>query len=145
MKVKVTFIKLPNMSSTLEDLSHDRCPVLEVDVRPANADLAPAGSRLPAPDRSVSPLAADSLASLAIGRPATVVALGGQRSFRRRLLELGFVPGTRIVVRNVAPLGDPLEIEIRGCRVSIRRAEAQEITVQRTELEAGPRAAGEER
>jgi ferrous iron transport protein A len=58
-----------------------------------------------------------------------VLAIAGGRSFRRRLLELGLVPGTVVEVRNVAPLGDPLELRVRGCRLSIRRAEADGISV----------------
>jgi Fe2+ transport system protein FeoA len=46
-----------------------------------------------------------------------------------RLMEMGLVPGTEVTIVNVAPLGDPLEIEVRTCRLSIRRAEAAEITV----------------
>lgn len=62
-------------------------------------------------------------------RPATVEAIEGARSFRRRLMEMGLVPGTTVAVINVAPLGDPLEIEVRGSRWSIRRAEAARIRV----------------
>lgn len=58
-----------------------------------------------------------------------VVSVGGQRAFRRRLMELGFVPGVEIVLLNVAPLGDPLELLLRGSRMSIRRAEAAMLEV----------------
>lgn len=53
----------------------------------------------------------------------------GARPFRRRLMELGLVPGTALKVINVAPLGDPLEIEVRGCRLSIRRDESRLLEV----------------
>lgn len=80
----------------------------------------------------VAPLApSESLALLTLDQKATVLTVGGERSFRRRLLELGFVPGTEVIVRNVAPMGDPIEIQVRGSRVSIRRAEASQIQVQR--------------
>lgn len=69
------------------------------------------------------------LAEQALHTPVKVHKIGGERSFRRRLLELGFLPGTEVVVRNVAPLGDPLELEVRGARISIRRAEARQIQV----------------
>ena len=59
-----------------------------------------------------------------------VVAIRGQRAFRRRLLELGLLPGTRLVKHKVAPLGDPIEVEVRGARLSIRRAQAQGIEVK---------------
>jgi Fe2+ transport system protein FeoA len=63
-------------------------------------------------------------------RPMTVEAVDGSRAFRRRLMEMGLVPGTDVAVLNVAPLGDPLEIEVRGSRWSIRREEAAQIRVR---------------
>lgn len=53
----------------------------------------------------------------------------GARSFRRRLMEMGLVPGTPIQLIEVAPLGDPVEIEVRSSRLSIRKAEAAQIRV----------------
>lgn len=70
-----------------------------------------------------------SLADLPLKTPATIQQVGGQRSFRRRLMELGLVPGTRISVINVAPLGDPLELLVRGGHLTIRRHEATMIEV----------------
>jgi Fe2+ transport system protein FeoA len=70
------------------------------------------------------------LAHLRRGRAATVVSVGGERPFRRRLMEMGLVPGTVVSVVNVAPLGDPLEIELRHSRISIRRVEAAVIAVR---------------
>jgi ferrous iron transport protein A len=61
----------------------------------------------------------------------TITAIDGTRSFRRRLMEMGLVPGTGVRVVNVAPLGDPLEIEVRASRLSIRKAEAALIVVRR--------------
>ena len=58
-----------------------------------------------------------------------ISAVEGARSFRRRLMEMGLVPGTPIRVIEVAPLGDPLEIEVRSSRLSIRKAEAARIRV----------------
>lgn len=59
----------------------------------------------------------------------TVLAIAGPRAFRRRLLEMGVVPGTRITVTNIAPLGCPIELETRNMRLSIRRTEALHISV----------------
>lgn len=59
-----------------------------------------------------------------------IAAVEGSRSFRRRLMEMGLVPGTPIRVIDVAPLGDPLEIEVRNSRLSIRKAEAAQIRVE---------------
>jgi ferrous iron transport protein A len=71
-----------------------------------------------------------SLAEIPRGRSATVREVAGPRAFRRRLLEMGLVPGTAVRVVTVAPLGDPLRIEVRGGEWSIRRAEAAQITVE---------------
>jgi len=65
-----------------------------------------------------------SLAELHVAEVATVEHVGGERSFRRRLMELGLVPGTRVELKAIAPLGDPLELLVRGSSLSIRRAEA---------------------
>jgi ferrous iron transport protein A len=71
-----------------------------------------------------------SLAEIPLGRRVTVRAVDGARAFRRRLLEMGLVPGTPVRVVTVAPLGDPLRIEVRGGQWSIRRAEAAQIQVE---------------
>ena len=70
-----------------------------------------------------------SLAEIALGRAVTVRGVEGPRAFRRRLLEMGLVPGTAIKLVTIAPLGDPLRIEVRGGQWSIRRAEAAQIQV----------------
>jgi Fe2+ transport system protein FeoA len=70
-----------------------------------------------------------SLAEIPLGRPARVTRVEGPRAFRRRLLEMGLVPGTEVTVITIAPFGDPLRIEIRGGQWSIRRAEAAQIAV----------------
>jgi Fe2+ transport system protein FeoA len=71
-----------------------------------------------------------SLAEIPRGRSATVREVAGPRAFRRRLLEMGLIPGTEVKVVTVAPLGDPLRIEVRGGEWSIRRAEAAQIAVE---------------
>ena len=70
-----------------------------------------------------------SLADVALGQSATVREVEGTRAFRRRLLEMGLVPGIRVRVVTVAPLGDPIQIEVRGGQWSIRRDEAAQIAV----------------
>jgi ferrous iron transport protein A len=62
----------------------------------------------------------------------TVARVGGDRAFRRRLMELGVLPGTKVTVVRVAPLGDPLELSVRGCQLSIRKEEARSIEVEAT-------------
>jgi ferrous iron transport protein A len=73
------------------------------------------------------------LADIEIGQSVTIEEIGGERTFRRRLLELGLVPGTSIRLMGVAPLGDPLELLVRGASLSIRRNEASAVVV-RTEF-----------
>lgn len=69
------------------------------------------------------------LADLKPRQQARLVAVGGERAFRRRLMELGFVPGTPVTLSKAAPLGDPLEFSVRSCAVSIRRREAAAVSV----------------
>jgi Fe2+ transport system protein FeoA len=71
------------------------------------------------------------LADVERHRPVAIVGVDGERGFRRRLMELGLCPGTTVAITNVAPLGDPLEIEVRGGRLSIRKDEAAQIRVRR--------------
>jgi len=73
------------------------------------------------------------LAEVLLGQTVRVERIGGERTFRRRLLELGLVPGTAVQLVSVAPLGDPLELLVRGCSLSIRRAEASSVSVAASE------------
>jgi Fe2+ transport system protein FeoA len=70
-----------------------------------------------------------------IGKPVEIVAVAGERGFRRRLLELGLLPGTTVTVLRVAPLGDPLELVVRDTHLSIRQREAQQIEVSPRDAE----------
>jgi Fe2+ transport system protein FeoA len=80
------------------------------------------------------------LAQTQIGQIVTVTHLAGEGSFRRRLMELGLVPGTRVELIGVAPLGDPLELLVRGSSLSIRRAEAEDVSVGLGEVSSAERA-----
>ena len=80
------------------------------------------------------------LAQTRIGQIVTVAHVAGEGSFRRRLMELGLVPGTRVEVVGVAPLGDPLELLLRGSSLSIRRAEAEGVSVSLGEASSAERA-----
>lgn len=64
--------------------------------------------------------------------------VGGARAFRRRIMEMGLVPGVQVAVVAVAPLGDPLTLALRGGRLSIRKSEAARVLVS---LADGPAAA----
>ena len=70
------------------------------------------------------------LARTPLRETVRIVSVGGERAFRRRLLELGFLPGVEVRLLGIAPMGDPLDIEARGCRFSLRRAEADAIAVE---------------
>lgn len=65
-----------------------------------------------------------------VGSVSLVTRVGGERAFRRRLMELGLLPGTAVEFVRVAPLGDPMELRVRGCLLSIRRDEARAIDVE---------------
>lgn len=70
-----------------------------------------------------------SLAGLSVGESAIVSRVTGSRPVVRRLLEMGLVPGTQVLVRRLAPLGDPAELRVRNYTLSIRRADALGIEV----------------
>ena len=72
------------------------------------------------------------LSDLSPGTRATLTKVGGERAFRRRLMELGFLPGTPVRVVRQTRVGDLMELEVRGCHVSIRSAEAQALEVSET-------------
>ncbi len=70
-----------------------------------------------------------SLSQLEMGQKAQVVGVSGQGEVSHRLLEMGVTPGVEVRLLRAAPLGDPLEFEIRGYRLSLRRSEADQIDV----------------
>ena len=70
------------------------------------------------------------LEQLVPGASAAVVTVGGQGPFRRRLMELGVLPGTEITRTGQAPLGDPLTYRVRGAVIGLRRTEAATILVE---------------
>ena len=61
---------------------------------------------------------------------ATVVKLHGEGATKRRIMDMGLTKGTEVYIRKVAPLGDPVEITIRGYELSIRKADAELIEVE---------------
>ena len=68
------------------------------------------------------------------GKTAKIISVGGSGSLRRRLLDLGLTPKTIVVMRKVAPLGDPIELSLRGFELTLRKNEANKIEVE--ELDA---------
>ncbi len=65
-----------------------------------------------------------------IGETVTVAKLSGESAIKRRIMDMGVTKGTPIFVRKVAPLGDPIEVTVRGYELSIRKAEAEHIHLQ---------------
>ena len=75
-----------------------------------------------------------SLGDMAVGDKGQVVRLvRGNRSYREKLLSMGLLPGTEFRVTRVAPLGDPVEISVRGYAMTLRKDEAKMLTVKRVE------------
>ena len=71
------------------------------------------------------------LAQLPIGQQATITAVEGERTLRLRLLDMGLIPKTKVEVRKTAPLGDPIEIQVRGYELTLRLEDAKKIEVKR--------------
>ena len=69
------------------------------------------------------------LREVRIGETAIVVKLHGEGPVKRRIMDMGITKGTEVYVRKVAPLGDPMELNVRGYELSVRRADAEMIEV----------------
>ena len=65
-----------------------------------------------------------------IGKTAKVVKVHGEGAIRRRIMDMGITKGVEIYVRKAAPLGDPLELTVRGYELSLRKADAEMIEVE---------------
>lgn len=70
------------------------------------------------------------LKDIPCGQSATVARLTGEGPVRRRIMDMGITKGVEIFVRKVAPLGDPVEVTVRGYELSVRKADAEMIVVQ---------------
>ena len=70
------------------------------------------------------------LSDLGIGQRASVLSVDGTDQVSRRLMEMGLTQGCPVTLVGVAPLGDPLELELRGYRLSVRRSEAARVRVE---------------
>lgn len=71
------------------------------------------------------------LADLAIGQTGTVVGFSkGSKLYRQKLMAMGLVKGTEFSITRVAPMGDPVEIEVRGFALSLRKTEAEALAVE---------------
>ncbi len=69
------------------------------------------------------------LKDIPCGQTATVLKLTGEGAIKRRIMDMGITKGTEVFVRKVAPLGDPIEVTVRGYELSIRKSEAEKILV----------------
>lgn len=70
------------------------------------------------------------LKDAAVGETVTVARLRGEGAVKRRIMDMGITRGTELYVRKVAPLGDPMELFVRGYELSVRKADAEMIEVE---------------
>lgn len=75
-----------------------------------------------------------SLDKVLIGTSGDIVKVAGEGKIRRRLFDMGLTPGAEIFLRKKAPLGDPLEVTLRGYELTLRKGEAQFVQIKVTEL-----------
>lgn len=74
-------------------------------------------------------MAQHTLNDIKIGSSCTVTGLGSMGALKRKLIDMGITPGVKVKVKRIAPLGDPIEINLRGYELSIRRSEALNIFI----------------
>ena len=72
----------------------------------------------------------NTLKEIPVGQTARVVKLHGEGAVKRRIMDMGITKGIEVYVRKVAPLGDPLEVTVRGYELSLRKADAEMIEVE---------------
>ena len=70
------------------------------------------------------------LSDFAIGESGKIVKVNGEGKVRRRLFDMGVTPGAEVILRKKAPLGDPIEIAIRGYELTLRKAEAAHVEIK---------------
>lgn len=74
------------------------------------------------------------LRNLDVGKSGRVLTVGGEKALRRRLLDMGITPGTVIMVKKIAPMGDPIELLLRGYVLTIRLDDAEKIIIEEVSL-----------
>ena len=72
----------------------------------------------------------ETLRTVKCGQTVSVVKLHGEGAVKRRIMDMGITKGTQVYVRKVAPLGDPVEVTVRGYELSLRKADAEMIEVK---------------
>ena len=70
------------------------------------------------------------LDELQVGKDAVIQSVGGEGALRRHFLDMGLIPGTEVTLMKVAPMGDPVELRIRGYELTLRKADAARIEIQ---------------
>ena len=70
------------------------------------------------------------LRDVSVGETVRVVKLHGEGAVKRRIMDMGLTRGTEVCVRKVAPLGDPIEVTVRGYELSLRKADAETVEVE---------------
>jgi ferrous iron transport protein A len=73
----------------------------------------------------------ETLNNLAVGESAVVKKVGGVGQTRRRIMDMGLTKGVEVYVRKVAPLGDPMELTVRGYELSVRKGDAELIEIEK--------------
>ena len=72
----------------------------------------------------------NTLKNVPVGSTVTVARLNGEGAVKRRIMDMGLTKGSQVFVRKVAPLGDPIEVTVRGYELSIRKADAEMVEVE---------------
>ncbi len=72
----------------------------------------------------------NNLRGVPVGKTAKVIRIHGEGAVKRRIMDMGITRGVEIFVRKVAPLGDPIEVTVRGYELSLRKADAESIEVE---------------
>ena len=67
---------------------------------------------------------------LSIGQSGVISKVGGEGPLRLRFLDMGLIPGTKVLLQKVAPMGDPIQIQVRGYELTIRREDARKIAIK---------------
>lgn len=70
------------------------------------------------------------LSDLPVGRSGTILTVGGEGLLRCRLLDMGLIPKTEVTVQKIAPMGDPMQIRLRGYELTLRKEDAAKIELQ---------------
>lgn len=74
------------------------------------------------------------LSELKVGQSAAIAAVGGEGTLRNRLLDMGLTPRAKVTLQKVAPMGDPMEIRVRGYELTLRKEDARNIELMEVEV-----------